>query len=195
MTVALVGSNDYTVRVGDRYMDKLCWDEALGVVAATLMSGPDNEFRPLATREEHARRWGKQSFDVDGERRLTAEELASAAVQRAKDLGIDDAVRRVARSDASDSLCNYSGQWEGIQCRATSGAGTNSARAVDASTGTVLYEAVEYGRHVETFREGPWCDRVIARAAWLLDADAKRDEAIRRESERREAEKFMPVDV
>jgi hypothetical protein len=45
-------NNEYTVRIGDTYEDRLCWDEALGVVAAIFLEGPDGR-RKLRTAEQH----------------------------------------------------------------------------------------------------------------------------------------------
>jgi hypothetical protein len=46
-------NNKFTVRVGDRWLDQLCWDEALGVLATLVIKGPEGA--GLRNEEEHAR--------------------------------------------------------------------------------------------------------------------------------------------
>lgn len=45
---------EHEIRVGEKWQDGLCWDEALAVIAAVLMGGPDNPYRPLWDQARHA---------------------------------------------------------------------------------------------------------------------------------------------
>ena len=47
-------SNHWTVRSGDRYQDKLCWDEMLGLIARVTRTGAEVE-QCLKTAEQHAK--------------------------------------------------------------------------------------------------------------------------------------------
>lgn len=91
-------------------------------------------------------------------------DAAAIAVEMAQSLGLDAAIRTIAKSGRNyDHGPNWYAEWEGMQISATFGAGTNSAwcqTLIDGET-TVLYAATEYGRHIKTFRSGPWVQRVL----------------------------------
>lgn len=111
-------------------------------------------------------------------------DTAASAVEMAQSLGIDDAVRVVAKSGKNhDHGPNWHAEWGGMEFSATFGAGTNSARVdvkqystgdgcVSPLSNQQLYAAKEFGRHIETFRAGPWVNRLLARAAELRQAQA-----------------------
>ena len=84
---------------------------------------------------------------------------------------IDQAIRMIARETgkADSHRFNYYAKWEQCEIRATFGAGTNSCRLVldDANDGIVLYEAMDYGRLVVSFRDGKWVSRIVATAEEL----------------------------
>lgn len=48
------GSGDYTVREGDRYCDRLCWDEMLGTIAELTHPRIMRSRYRMQTTEEHA---------------------------------------------------------------------------------------------------------------------------------------------
>ena len=47
-------SGDYTVREGDRYADRLCWDEMLGTIAELTHPRIGEARYRMSTAEEHA---------------------------------------------------------------------------------------------------------------------------------------------
>lgn len=64
ITIEILDANDFTVREGDRYCDKLCWDEMLGTIAElTHPKVGEARFR-MMTPEEHAA-WEKSLSRVD----------------------------------------------------------------------------------------------------------------------------------
>lgn len=117
----------------------------------------------------------------------------ASAVEMAQSLKIDDAVRTVAQSGHNhDGGPNWYIKWEGLNISATFGAGTDSASIFAISSdisinGITLYHADDYGRHIETFRYGPWVHRLLQHAGELRRAN---------EAQRRQADdaKFQEVD-
>ncbi len=49
-----VGPNDFTIRIGDRYADKLTWDEMLGQIAELTHPRVDRGRYQMLTAEEWA---------------------------------------------------------------------------------------------------------------------------------------------
>jgi hypothetical protein len=123
-----------------------------------------------------------------------------SAVEMAQSLGIDNAVRTVAKSGKNhDSGPNWYAEWGDMHFSATFGAGTNSATvsvvSMDVETNhLLLYHADEYGRHIDVFRNGPWVSRLLNWAS-ILQADNEK-EAQRIKAQRIEAQldKFKEVD-
>ena len=106
---------------------------------------------------------------------------AASAVEIAQSLNIDDAVREVAQSGTNHDKNhgfgpNWYAIWGGMSFSATFGAGTNSANVVmvsndEATNHLLLYSALDYGRRIETFRTGPWVNRLLAHADELRQAN------------------------
>ncbi len=122
------------------------------------------------------------------------------ACNLALDLALDDAIRTIAKSGNNhDSGPNWYVEWEDLSIGATFDAGTNNAtiRLISndiAINHLMLYSANSYGRHIETFRYGPWVHRLIAHAQEIRKADEaqhKSDQAAKAETD---AAKFAEVD-
>lgn len=112
------------------------------------------------------------------------ETAAAVATDLAQSLTLDAAVRVIAKSGKNhDGGPNWYAECDRgeLQISSTFGAGTNSAsvrvtKTTDgggggALSGTTLYEATNYGRHVSLFRVGPWVNRLLAHANALCRAN------------------------
>jgi len=114
---------------------------------------------------------------------MDAKQIQQQAQGQAKGLNIDEYIRIIAKSGTGDNY-NYAATWEGCRIRATFGAGTNSASVMKDQT--KLYSASDYGQYVDSFRFGPWVDRLIASAKQIEEEnkrqkaaqDATKDQAI-----------------
>ncbi len=130
----------------------------------------------------------KKNFTSPAEKALYDDAVKNAQrkeyCQIAQDLNLDAAIRTVAKSG------KFYGdkwwlEWEGLSIGATVGAIYASATVRIVSNDTTisrlkLYFANEYGRHIKTFRYGPWVHRLIAHAEGIRKANktqAKIDEA------------------
>lgn len=120
-------------------------------------------------------------------------EAKQRATALSKELDIDRIIRTVAYSGKCDEAkINYWLEWEGISLRATRGAGTNSASV--RLNDQLVYKAGDYGRYIETFRHGAWCQQLaekaeevkaIRQAEAILDQSRKETEAL---------DNFLPLD-
>lgn len=98
-------------------------------------------------------------------------DAAAQAAEMAQSLGLDSAVRTIAKSGKNhDRGPNWYTEWGEMEFRATFGAGTNSA-TVNQLNEETLYTASDYGRYIETFRAGPWVYRLLDRADELRQAN------------------------
>lgn len=59
------GLGDYTVREGDRYCDRLCWDEMLGTIAELTHPQIGHARYRMETTEERAKRHRQQQGRLD----------------------------------------------------------------------------------------------------------------------------------
>ena len=84
------------------------------------------------------------------------------AREKAKALGIDDAVRLITLSGAL-YLGLWHKEWEGMSFSATFDEGHNSAIVRVIDTDFMLYKADDYGRNIIVFRYGPWTQRLLNR--------------------------------
>lgn len=60
ITIEIADGNDFTVREGSRYADRLCWDEMLGQIAQMTHPNLGDPRYAMLTEEEHAeknRQW------------------------------------------------------------------------------------------------------------------------------------------
>jgi hypothetical protein len=115
-----------------------------------------------------------------------------AACAIARDLGLDDVVRTVAQSGQNhDNGPNWYAVWEDMDISATFGAGTNSATV--RFDEQILYQADEYGRHIKTFRYGPWVHRLEARAEELRQLNKIKRQQAEEATARRVLENFREV--
>jgi uncharacterized protein YodC (DUF2158 family) len=124
----------------------------------------------------------------------------ASAIEIAQSLNIDTAIRVVAKSGKNhDRGPNWYAEWNEMAISATFGAGTNSASVSVVSknwekNSLLLYNASDYGRHIETFRKGPWVERVLNHANKLRqDNEVKAQERKDRESAR-QLDNFREVD-
>ncbi len=54
ITIEVFGGNDYTIREGEHYCDRLCWDEMLGTVAELTHPQIGKARYRMLTAPEHA---------------------------------------------------------------------------------------------------------------------------------------------
>lgn len=124
---------------------------------------------------------------------MEAHEAQQRAIALAKELDIDSVIRTVACSgECDEARINYWARWEGMDIRATRGAGTNSASV--RINGQLVYQAGNYGVYIETFRHGAWCQQLAEKAEEVKAI--RQAEAIFNRS-RKEAEtldNFLPLD-
>ncbi len=133
-------------------------------------------------------------FDDDDEM-----DAKASALEMAQSLKLDDAIRTVAKSGLSTIGPDWYAEWGGMGFSVTFGARTNSAtvRVISNDVATnhlLLYHAADFGRHIETFRYGPWVHRIIDHAGVLCqanEAQAKIDEVAKAETD---DAKFKEVD-
>jgi hypothetical protein len=113
----------------------------------------------------------------------------------AKALNIDGIVRAVAKAgQCDDARINYTAEWEEMIVRATFGAGTNTAR-VTLADGRTLYRAHDYGRHLEEFHYGPWCERMSAAAEAISLGNSAQEQLNKEQALREESSRFTEVDI
>jgi hypothetical protein len=149
---------------------------------------PDNDVRPNGPPVT----WGEKAL-LDEVLRLmervtvletkTISQVDKSSVKVAQSINLDDAVRVIAKSGKNhDRGPNWYAEWGDMTFKATFGAGTNSASVSVVSNDwhvnhILLYSASEYGRHIETFRYGPWVNRLLAYVDELRrDAKVKNQE-------------------
>lgn len=102
-------------------------------------------------------------------------DMKATALKKAHETDIDKYVRVIAKQDQGDGI-NFRTVWEECIILATSGAGQNGASV--AKGNITLYKATDYGRHLVSFKFGPWVGRLMKDAEVLL-----------REQEQKEREK------
>lgn len=56
ITIEIAGGNNFTVREGDRYVDRLGWDEMIGQVAHLTHPSIGGDRYTMLTAEQHAER-------------------------------------------------------------------------------------------------------------------------------------------
>lgn len=128
------------------------------------------------------------------------QKMRKAAQEKVKKLGLDEAIRIVAKSGRFDGTANWEVeiQEEGgkkLRISCTQGAGTNGAYVRRFGKEVVLlYESLEYGQSLQCFRDGPWVDMILKTAnreglAQIAQTETKK---LRRIKE--EIQKFMPLD-
>jgi hypothetical protein len=128
------------------------------------------------------------------------ESAATAANELTNSLGIDAAVRIIAKSGRShDRGPNWYVEWGEMAFSATFGAGTNSASVsvsnMDISTNhMLLYSADDYGRYVRVFRHGPWVNRLLAYADELRHANKVKAQEIEAAKLAARLDSFKEVD-
>lgn len=105
------------------------------------------------------------------------ESLVKEAKYKAGEIGIDGIVRTIATRGRESSTPNVYFNWDGFDLHATFGAGANGT-SVRFGRDVILYEARDYGRHIEVFRYGPWVEKFKEQARLIRIAlDAKATEA------------------
>lgn len=125
----------------------------------------------------------------------------ASAIGMAQSLGLDDAIRIVARS-GSNRGPNRHASWENMDILAKFGAATNSVSVkiiaqggqFDALNNVKVYSASDFGRHIETFRYGPWVHRLIDHANDLRQANEFQSKIDAAAKAKAEAVKFEEVD-
>jgi hypothetical protein len=122
---------------------------------------------------------------------LKAKEEAASFVNR---VGLDGSVRTIAKAGNGDSArINYVNTWEDANVSATFGAGTNTA-SVKLADGTILYQAHQYGQHLEIFRMGAWVERLMAEARRISKANERERYLEKRAAIEDESGRFSPID-
>jgi hypothetical protein len=123
----------------------------------------------------------------------------SSAIELAQSLNFDAAVRVVAKSGKNhDQGPNWYAEWDELAISATFGAGINGTTVSvvnnDVKTNhMLLYHASDYGRHIKTFRPGPWVERLLKRANELRKVSLTLHQERKVEEARRAADNFKGV--
>jgi len=127
--------------------------------------------------------------------------LVEEAKARCRELDIEKVVRRIARSGNGDTY-NHRREFDGHAFSCTCGAGTNSTQVKElgASTGGAhsedgyVYYAIDYGKHISAFREGPWVTAALAEAARLESIEDAKKAKLEGEEEARVRRNFSKIE-
>jgi hypothetical protein len=123
----------------------------------------------------------------------------SSAIELAQSLNFDAAVRVVAKSGKNhDQGPNWYAEWNELAISATFGAGVNGTSVSIVNNDVItnhmlLYHANDYGRHIKTFRPGPWVERLLKRANELRKVNETLRQERKAEEARRAADNFKEV--
>ena len=124
--------------------------------------------------------------------------LKAQVQQAAQERQVDATVRTVARSGSADEArINFRRvltlpDGATLDVHATFGAGTNSA-SVRHRTHGLVYEALDYGRHLQCYRAGAWLAALEAEAARVKGVAVAEDLVRRAQWELEERGVFMPL--